>query len=80
MKIKLTLAWILLFAFTLAVYAQPPSQPPKPGPEQKKLGYFIGKWTSEGEAKPSPFGPGGKFTFTENNSWFAGRVFVVSNT
>ena len=51
--------------------------PPKPGPEHEKLGYFVGKWTSEGEMKESPFGPGGKVTSTDNCEWFEGRYAVV---
>ena len=32
----------------------------KPGPEHQRLAYFLGKWTTEGEMKPSPMGPGGR--------------------
>lgn len=49
----------------------------KPGPEHEKLGYFVGKWTSEGEMKPSPFGPGGKMTTTDTCEWFEGKFVVV---
>ena len=28
---------------------------PKPGPEHKKLGYFVGSWVSSGEMMPNPF-------------------------
>ena len=50
---------------------------PKPGPEQKTLGYFAGKWTSEGEMKPGPFGPGGKMTSVDTCEWFAGGFQLV---
>lgn len=60
----------------IAAYGQPP-QPPKPGPEHQRLGYFVGKWTTEGEAKPGPMGPGGKFSWTETCEWFEGRFAVV---
>ena len=43
--------------------AQAPPQ--KPGPEHKKLEYFVGKWTSTGEMKASPFGPAGKITSSD---------------
>jgi len=56
--------------------AQAP-QAPKPGPEQKVIGYFAGKWTSEGEMKPGPFGPGGKMTSTDTCEWFAGGFHLV---
>lgn len=55
-------------------------EPPKPGPEQKRLSYFVGKWTFEGEEKPGPFGPGGKFTGSETIEWFPGGFFVVSHS
>jgi len=50
---------------------------PKPGPEQKALGYFAGKWTSDGEMKPGPFGPGGKVTSNDNCEWFTGGFQLV---
>lgn len=50
---------------------------PKPGPEQKALGYFAGKWSSEGEMKPGPFGPGGKMTSVDTCEWFAGGFQLV---
>ena len=64
---------ILLFAS--AAFAQ--MGPPKPGPELKKLDYFLGTWTSEGDMKPSPMGPGGKFTSSGNGEWMDGGFFVV---
>jgi hypothetical protein len=57
--------------------AQAPPQPAKPGPEHQKLGYFVGKWTNEGEMKPGPMGPGGKMTSIETCEWFDGRFAVV---
>lgn len=60
-----------------AVIAQPPAEAPKPGPEHEKLGYFVGTWTSEGEMKPNPFMPGGKFTGGETCEWFEGGFAVV---
>ena len=49
------LAFLGLFAMVIA--AQEPAPVPKPGPEHEKLAYFVGKWVSEAEVKPSPFGP-----------------------
>jgi hypothetical protein len=51
--------------------------PPKPTPAHARLGYFVGKWTAEGEMKPGPMGPGGKFTATDNCEWFEGRYSVI---
>jgi hypothetical protein len=53
------------------------AQPPKPGPEHQRLGYFVGKWKAEGEMKPGPMGPGGKMTSTDNCEWFAGHYSVI---
>jgi hypothetical protein len=52
-------------------------QPPKPGPEHERLGYFVGKWTAEGDVKPGPMGPGGKMKTTDNCEWFEGRYSVI---
>ena len=65
--------------FTSALAAQQPS-PPKPGPEQKRIGYFAGDWTFQGEAKQSPMGPAGKISSTESCSWFAGGFHLVCRT
>jgi hypothetical protein len=61
------------------IAAQAP-QAPKPGPEHAKLAYFVGKWTAEGEVKPGPMGPGGKFTSTDNCEWFEGRYSVICHS
>lgn len=57
--------------------AQTAQAPPKPGPEHKRLGYFVGKWSTEGEMKPSEMGPGGKFSSADSCSWFDGGFAVV---
>jgi Protein of unknown function (DUF1579) len=54
-------------------------QAPKPGPELKKLEYFVGTWSSEGEMKPGPLGPGGKFTGTDRIEWMDGGFFLVGH-
>jgi len=79
MKNALRFSLILLVAVLLviALRAQAPEGPPKPGAEHDKLAYFVGKWTSEGEAKATSFGPGGKYTATETCEWFAGKFAVV---
>jgi len=61
----------------LVAFAQTPPPKPTPAPELKKLDYFAGNWKSEGEVKPGPFGPGGKFTTKEHNEWMPGRFFLV---
>src|SRR5262252_4860271 len=74
----LTLAVLLMSAS--AALAQEPAQMPKPGPEVQRLGYFVGKWQGEGELKPGPFGPGGKFTTSDDNEWFPGGFFLVMHS
>mgnify|MGYP002336517997 CR=1 FL=1 len=51
--------------------------PGRPRPEHKRLGFYVGKWTVEGELKPGPMGPGGKFTSTDTCEWFDGGFAVV---
>lgn len=69
-----------LAASALAASAQAPP-PPTPGPEHKKLQYFAGKWSIDGEMKASPLGPGGKMTGTESCEWFAaGGFHLVCNS
>lgn len=70
---------VALLAFQLAASAQPP-QAPKPTPEHQRLGYFVGNWTTEGEMKPSPMGPGGKITSTDRCEWFEGQFAVVCHS
>jgi len=67
---------VAVVAFQLAVVAQAPKMP-APGPEHQRLGYFVGKWTSEGEMKPGPMGPGGKLTSSDTCEWFEGRFAVI---
>ena len=60
------------------VAAQGP--PTKPTPEHKKLEYFVGKWTTTGEMKASPMGPGGKISASDTCEWFQGGFAVVCNS
>jgi len=57
--------------------AQTPAGAPKPTPEHKRLGYFVGKWTTEGEMQASPMGPAGKITGNDTCEWFSGGFAVV---
>ncbi|MGH7675073.1 MAG: DUF1579 family protein [Gemmatimonadales bacterium] len=70
------LAAVITLAAAPVLRAQAP-QPPTPGPEQQKLAYFAGRWTSTGEMKPGPMGSGGKMTGTTNCEWFAGKLHLV---
>lgn len=43
----------------------------QPGPEQKKLDYFVGKWKVDVDVKPSATLPASKASGTEDCQWFA---------
>jgi hypothetical protein len=64
----------LLLATTPLTVSQ---EMPKPAPELKRLDYFAGQWTSEGEIKPGPMGPAGKFTIEGTCEWFEGGFALV---
>jgi hypothetical protein len=55
-----SVAGILICGFTALLVAQAPPAPPKPGPEYKKLEYFLGTWKEEGEIKANGYVPAGK--------------------
>jgi hypothetical protein len=61
----------------LTATASAQTQMPKPGPEHKKLDYFTGNWTCDGDMKSGPMGPGGKMTMTDDSKWMDGGYFVV---
>jgi hypothetical protein len=61
------LLFLLVFCSATAMQAQAPA--PKPDPEVKKLSVYLGHWTYEGERKPGPWGPGGKFTGERDARW-----------
>ncbi len=63
-----------------ATPAQAPGMAMKPGPEQKRLGYFIGSWHMEGDSKQSAFGPAGKFIGDEKDEWLPGGFFVLAHS
>ncbi|HLG13827.1 MAG TPA: DUF1579 family protein [Blastocatellia bacterium] len=59
--------------------AQAP-QMPKPGPEMKRLAYFVGTWNSEMELKASPLGPAGKITAVERYQMSYGGFFLLAHS
>ena len=82
MKVAILLATGLLTAAAAAEAQEKKSEEkkmemPKPGPEHKKLGYFVGDWRSETDVKPGPWGPGGKMTGDSHCTWMDGGYFVV---
>ncbi len=71
-------AFILSCGFTALSLAQAPPEPPKPGPEQKKLEYFLGTWRVEGEVKPNDYMPAGKSVITATYALGPGGFSVES--
>jgi hypothetical protein len=69
----------LLTAAAAAQAQEKKMEAPKPAPEVKNLSYFAGSWHSEGEMKPGPWGPGGKFSGESHCSWMQGGFFMVCN-
>ena len=51
-----------------------------PGPEVKKLDYFVGSWMTEGTIAQGPWGAGGKFTGSGKAEWMPGNFFVQSHS
>lgn len=68
------------FLISAAVAAQTPEKMSKPGPEQKRIGYFVGTWKSDTDVKPNPFTTGGRIAMTDNCEWFPGGFHVVCNS
>lgn len=62
----------------IGLASEPEKKPegPKPAPEVEPLGYFLGPWSSEGEVKPGPMGPGGPTQGREICRWMPGKFFV----
>lgn len=72
-----------LFVTVLLVLAMPclafgqvlTPQPPKPGPEVQRLGYFVGTWKYVGEVLTDPKGT---YAGTVTWEWFPGGFSVVA--
>lgn len=62
---------------SIVAVAQAPPAKPAPGPEHKKLAYFVGTWKGDAELKPNPYMPGGTYTSTDRCEWFDGNFAVV---
>ena len=53
---------------------------PKPAPELSQLDYLAGNWILDGDLKPGPMGPGGKFTSTAHAYWMEGKFFLITES
>ena len=65
----------LMILVAVSVSAQTPM--PTPAPELSKLDYLAGDWITDGNMKPGPMGPGGKFTSNDQVHWMEGKFFLV---
>ena len=77
MSIRLSVAVILICGFTALSLAQAPPERLKPGPEEKRMEYFVGTWKTEGEIKPNEFVPAGKSVTTETFTLGTGGFYTV---
>jgi len=80
MKRRLTTLTCMALLLGVALSDRVQMEIPKPTPELKKLDYFAGTWTTEGEIKPGPMGSGGKFTGTNHVQWMDGAFFLVTHS
>ena len=80
MKTRFTISICTALLLGMAASARAQTEAPKPAAELKKLDYFVGTWIAEGEIKPGPMGPGGKFTGTNRVEWMDGGFFLVTHS
>jgi hypothetical protein len=69
-------ACVLLLGVSMR--AQAPQGPPKPGPEVKRLAYFVGNWKEEG--KSTAHGMAGPVSSTQKWEWVSGGFFIVGHS
>jgi hypothetical protein len=71
---------ILAASILFSASALTQEQPPKPGPELKKLDVFVGSWSLDGTMKPGMMGPGGSMTESEKCEWMEGGFYIVCHS
>lgn len=77
-----TILSLTAFAVTLfaSVARAQTMQAPKPGPEAKKMGMFVGHFNNDGEAKAGVMGPNAtKISSMEDCRWTAGGFAILCN-
>lgn len=80
MKRHFTTLACMALCLGVAISARVQMEIAKPAPELKKLDYFAGTWTTEGEVRPGSMGAGGKFTGTNHVQWMEGAYFLVTHS
>jgi Protein of unknown function (DUF1579) len=78
MSMRSSVAVILICGYTALSLAQAPPEGPKPGPEHKKLEYFLGTWKVETEIKANEYVPAGKGVTTATVTLGPGGFCVES--
>jgi hypothetical protein len=68
---------ICVLLLGVSLKAQAPAMP-KPGPEQKRLAYFIGSWTEKGISTMP--GMAGEVSSTGKWEWMPGGFFIVAHS
>jgi len=78
--VKRTIGLVAICVLLLAVsiQARAPQGPPTPGPEVKRLAYFVGDWKEEG--KSTAHGMAGPVSSTQKWEWVSGGFFIVGHS
>ncbi len=69
--------WVIGLIVAAAMVSNVSAQPTTRAAEESQLGFFLGKWASEGQSRNSPTGPFSKMTGNETCSWFSGGPSVI---
>jgi hypothetical protein len=56
---------------------EPRFEPSFRGVLHERLGAFLGRWRTEGQAYEGPFGPAARITATETYEWLPGSLFLI---
>jgi hypothetical protein len=77
-KRSIGLIAICVLLLGVSIQAQAPQGPPRPGPEVKRLAYFLGNWKEEG--KSTAHGMEGPVSSTQKWEWVSGGFFIVGHS
>ena len=78
MKRTIGLVAICVLLLAVSIQARAPQEPPKPGPEVKRLAYFVGDWEEVG--KSTAHGMEGPVSSTQKWEWVSGGFFIVGHS
>jgi hypothetical protein len=68
---------VLSVALALPALGAEPKGPPPPSPEQRRMGWMVGKWKGTATVKENPFMPAGTMQTSDDCAWFEGKYAVV---